>query len=93
MKANIPPFTVGQKVICVMEARTHNKEFSLKRGQTYIVQSIEYNTKYSTWLISVFDNGGKWIPKEFAPIQEQTAPLLTFEKIKETEKEEILIMN
>lgn len=110
MKSNIPPFTPGQKVVCVKGSPEHG----LYTGKTYILSAVypcgcgstvvQYGAKTDKTKTKTTCHGccrdiGDTLPEwacsseRFAPLQEQTAPLLTFEKIKETEKEEILIMN
>ena len=111
MKANIPPFYVGQKVVYI-------KSEWFPKDSVHIVSSIN-RIKCGCWEVYVDGKGwGKnnqrnknvickgcygryfsvktylgYLHSDFKPIEEMKAPLLTFEKIKEEEKEEVLIMN
>ncbi len=107
-KLNVPPFYVGQKVVCVSGGKYH------KTGDVVNVVEIS-KTQCGCWYIgtskrsmSYYPNGLKatcdcgcetndnftgFSPNDFRPLEEIKPPFLTFEKIKETEKEEVLILN
>lgn len=95
-KLNLPPFYIGQKVVCVSssEAAHGDKVF---KGAIYTVLETghlpENDIHIAYDYVIVKGNGGYWDICRFAPIQEAPAPLLTFSEIKKTEKEEILILN
>ncbi len=99
MKANIPPFTVGQKVVYIGQ-REFNRAL-IYPPKNSVVELVDINFDFwGMWHYKIKgfeynDRGqGCWFHfEEFRPLQEQKAPLLTFEKIKEEEKEEVLIMN
>jgi hypothetical protein len=104
-KLNLPPFYVGQEVIGVIP----NEKGFPKKGVEYKVLAIKkelccglltiyvgYKTQYT--ITRCFcgcerPNYDFYSAHRFAPLQEAQAPLLTFEQIKQTEKEEILILN
>lgn len=103
MKIDIPPFHIGQKVVCVM---SHSWGFVVK-DKIYTIESIsKCRCGFSVKLVGISykypsfcyicknDFSDLYIASDrFKPLQEQKAPLLTFEKIQEKEKEEILVMN
>lgn len=113
MKNNIPPFYIGQKVVCIKD---HNDpECELRLNKVYTVRSLwlckcgwsvdvgikdpcvllEEDTIYYCNVCEVEQNTDSWLLlcNRFRPLQEQKAPMLTFTKIKEEEKEEILTLN
>lgn len=98
-KLNLPPFYVGQKVVCI-ESKWIGEhplifiEEPLK-DKTYTVNYIDYDEFYNIWFIGLteMNQEDEFLSSCFAPLQEVPAPLLTFEQIKQTEKEEILILN
>lgn len=108
-KVNLPPFYVGQKVVANRSAtsgKTVVKKgdvFSVLQikhccGSKYIVDvGLKLTTeKYCQCADCSKKRFGDilWCAHfGFSPLQEQPAPLLTFTQIKETEKEEILILN
>lgn len=110
---NIPPFYVGQKVVCIKE---HNDpECELRLNNVYTVRSLwlcecgwsidvgikdsnillKGDTTYCCDACDVEQNTDSWLLfcNRFKPLQELKVPMLTFEKIKEEEKEEILTLN
>lgn len=108
MKANIPPFYVGQKVTNIHSCEHYPK------GTIIIVSFVEKcqcgiyhigdNTPYSGSTEIRCSCGNVVSPDRVPPyyswehydvraIEEQLMPLLTFEKIKEKEKEEVLCLN
>lgn len=103
MKISIPPFHIGQKVVCVI---SHSWGFVVK-DKIYTIESIEKcNCGFNVKLVGVtyitgtrcsicnHHHSDVYIKyNRFKPLQEQKVPLITFEKIQEKEKEEILVMN
>lgn len=114
MKNNIPPFTIGQKVV-------YTTGINMPKNSIHVVSDI-HKDPCGCWVIAInkeplnfgFVGNGythyscpncgsvritgaytrkAWLAISFKPIQEMKAPLLTFEKIKEEEKEEILTLN
>jgi len=104
MKADIPPFYVGQKVVAI---DSHSLGY-WKKGDEFTVLSIKRGcceweidigirhllpfTRCGVCL-SVFPSDFMYRCSRFRPLQEATMPLMTFSNIKEKEKEEILILN
>lgn len=111
MKNNIPPFTIGQKVVCINDvffSHGIDGEITPKNGNTYTVRGIFNSVRgFSITLVEIKNNERmyrdgllkivvtecRFLAHRFRPLQELKAPILTFEKIKEEEKEEILILN
>jgi len=108
-KLNLPPFYVGQKVVCV---KTHSQGIVVK-GNVYSVKECYLSPCGCNYVVCVgvlatgqFNKcttcGKRRNPESkyhpishelFAPVQEAKPPLMTFTQIKEKEKEEILILN
>lgn len=99
---NLPPFYVGQRVIAVDAVIGAG----FKNGQTYTVAAIEYRlgnpyhpvgriTYY--WYVGIvgWENGGAYYrPGIFAALEEETEWLaMTFAKLVEIEREQILLNN
>lgn len=106
MKNNIPPFYVGQKVVYITgKAMPKNSIHTVRGAKQHPCGcwAIDIGRKADTPLHvcyhhrdsdALFTNGIGWFVSEsFRPLQEMKAPMLTFEKIKESEKEEVLILN
>ena len=100
-KSNIPPFYIGQKVIGILNrftGKTYIVKDIIKQpcgccwginvGTYPLTEKMECALCGKEWI-----NTGHYDHDCFAPIQESHIPSLTLEKIKETEKEEILIPN
>lgn len=105
-KLNIPPFYIGQKVVAIKDHTQgyFNKgdEFVVKGiEKTCCVWVIIIGVR-TGWNISICvcrksinnpNDMGRFNVASFAPLQQQSYPLMTFSKIVEKEKEEILINN
>lgn len=96
-KLNLPPFTIGQKVVCVVPDRIKQK------GKIYTVEGVVKCPHCSEWLVNFgvyagFDgrvsctyNSNKTAIRsakfyhaehtDFAPLQEQKFKAVTFEKL------------
>jgi hypothetical protein len=100
---SISPFYVGQKVVCIKGVD------ELKEGREYIVKKVFRASCCSVWIVDVgisipfprlCANCWQWTsPYEgyrysrFAPLQQTNFPLMSFSKIVEKEKTEILVNN
>lgn len=106
MKANIPPFHVGQKIVCIDDVFFYHGsrgERTPVKDKVYTVRGVYHSINgFSITLVEIINppmqyynifSECRFLTKRFVSVKEQTAPLLTFENIKETESEEILIMN
>jgi hypothetical protein len=112
-RIDIPRFHEGQKVVCVNTIGTQGikhmahyvvvKNFYCTCGVNLIDVGVG---QYDSRIHGTQCDCGRchdfiyvYKPSRFVPLQEQTAPLLTFEKINESEKvkereeQEILILN
>lgn len=105
-KLNLPPFYVGQKVIAV---RSHSQGVFNKGDVftvTGVIRkccgwnvSIGIPSTKPSWHCGICDRSHhsetEWFfsQRMFTTAQEKNFPLMTFTQIKETEKEEILILN
>lgn len=96
MKANIPPLQIGDKVVvteCLdpeMRCPVFNTEVCIIIDKCHDYEDSYVLKNYET----AFDGLGQSFHYEhLRKVEEQKAPLLTFEKIKEEEKEEVLIIN
>jgi len=108
MKENIPPFYIGQKVICVIPNGKLYETYLIK-DKIYTILDINKTPCCNQWSVDVGLRTShthvmcgcgvrrytdyKVGAFRFKPLQEMKAPLIMFEKIHEKEKEEILIMN
>lgn len=93
MKVNLPPYYAGQKVVAKRNASTELGDRLIK-DEKYTVEKCEWISLVDSFAVTVFGNLGLWHPtKDLVPVEEQPMPLLTFEKIKEKETEEILTLN
>lgn len=104
---NIPPFYVGQKVvyitgICMPKNTICKVSYICREDCGCWVMGVNNETPSSANIIMRCNLCGCiTIPKanhafdcnSFRPLQELKAQMLTFEKIKEEEKEEILTLN
>jgi len=103
-KLNLPPFYVGQKVVAI---KSHSQGI-FKKGDVFKVKALMKPCCYWVCDIGIENisdimecNCGNEYKSSvwaiachvLAPIQEAKPPLMTFTQIKETEKEEILILN
>lgn len=104
-KLNLPPFYVGQKIVCVIG----HKDGQFKKGDVFKVQSIKRESCCGNWVVNIGlrtdyclivcqcghinNNDDYYSCNRFKPLEEMNAPLLTFQQIKEVEKEEVLILN
>lgn len=100
---NLPPFYVGQKVVCI---QSHSRGH-FKKGDVFTVKSvlkpccnwtidIGFRSSYDLMrcsCLNTYPYNGHYLAAAFRPLEELKPPLLTFEKIKEVEKEELLILN
>lgn len=103
--SNLPPFYIGQKVVAI---KNHSQGV-FKKGDTFTVLGVsKHCCKWcieigiqgmGKWECSVCNvehpHIKEWFMHAdmFSPIQEQSYPLMTFSKIVEKEKEQILINN
>ena len=107
MKANIPPFYVGQKVVYVTGLILPKNSIHVIRGMVRYCCGcwiVDIGLKVSEpfyvhchlhgLLTKTPRNGIMYAAStSFRPIQEQKFPLLTFTQIKEKEREEVLSDN
>lgn len=109
MKNNISPFYVGQDVVAVSTKYSVVLGVGVEKDKVYRVQGINFccswrvnvgGNKHDDIICCCGscdqDLSGNviWWPSEyFAPIQKESFPLMTFSKIVEKEKEEVLIPN
>lgn len=63
------------------------------RSSVTLVEIINDKMMYENYLGQVIFGECRFFADRFKPLQELKAPLLTFEKIREEEKEEVLILN
>lgn len=106
-KVNIAPFVVGDEVISLGSGQTHDGKGCIKKGLKYTVKSICFRSDIylnnenegGLWLLDFFETYGSYPSQYFRKVQEQHAPLISFESIKESEtkkesqEQEILIPN
>ncbi len=102
---NLPPFYVGQKVVCV---KTHTRGI-YKKGQVFTVQNIYMQTCGCQWVINigyysdiptmkcstcglVYKNDSAFKCTSFKPLQESVFPSLTMSKVLEKESQ-LISMN
>lgn len=108
-KLNLPPFYIGQKVVCVKPSEKHG----LFKDKIYTITDVKRcicGCTQVSWGVKTTETGLNCascdkdltigsIPEyyalasRFCPAEEKPLPLLTFEQIKKEEKEEILILN
>jgi len=103
-KLNLPPFYVGQKVVYITgDCMPKNSIHVIKRvlrcncGE-YIIdvgrtKHLSINTCSNSCCAIETSKSQLFKNSSFRPLEEAPAPLLTFEQIKQTEKEEILTLN
>lgn len=97
-KLNLPPFYVGQRVVCIntdgwAEESGRGDPCDGPKYKEELVVNHLYLEDYE-WAI-VFNKYGSegyehyW----FKPLESIKPPLLTFQQVRQTEKEEVLILN
>lgn len=74
---------------CCIGIRINNEPFIPTSGFFSNIRCVNCGNIYPRAL----DTGELWNPESFRPLQQQKFPLMTFSKIVEKEKEEILINN
>ena len=104
---NLPPFFVGQKVVCV-KANADSLGNNLVRDNTYTVQGV--HKCECGWKVSVGgitdnriircpcgcpdpDTNVWWFSNRFAPLDQTSFPAMTFKEIQKVEVKEPLVMN
>lgn len=93
-KLNLPPFYIGQKVVCI----SPNKDYPIKEGQVVIIKEVRQNKCCGVWVVNVgissfndkmircscnlrYANDNTLSAKRFVPAQEQKFKAVTFEKL------------
>lgn len=87
-KLNLPPFTPGQKVVCIETGESWHGDKTLK-GEIYTVRRCEFDTNRfvnspnepGVWVLWIDENTAGWWCEMFRPIQESKFKAVTFEKI------------
>lgn len=104
-KLNLPPFYIGQKVVCiggkgVLKIGKHYIVSGVFNTCCGYCITIGIMATKAPLVCNICDKkvnevNGEWFfsPEFFKPLEEINAPLLTFQQIKEVEKEEVLILN
>lgn len=94
-KLNLPPFYVGQKVVCVDDKKRDSRMVYVKLGVEYTISGIIQSIfGYSVFVSEAWcDSPLGYYHDRFATLQQQNFPLMTFSKILEKEKEEVLLNN
>lgn len=99
-KLNLPKYYVGLKVEFLESTNFHDAARVPAKHTVHIITLCYFKPSSGQWLYVLkgfeLDKDGDrqgFCAKILRPVQEQKFPLMTFEKIKETEKEEILIPN
>lgn len=103
---NLPPFYIGQNVIYIGPSNNgfvNGKKYIVKgcekKCSCYYLVNVGIKNVYNL-ILECPDCKSRFTPTEiwlwhelFRPVRKQKFPLITLSKIKETEKQEILISN
>ena len=88
---NLPPFYVGQKVICIdAKKRIPDWPIALKEGVIYTVIAITYKTDEGIGLVlkevDAFKPEWGFFADRFKPLSKQPFSEITYSKVSEKEK-------